>query len=85
MADGLLFDGGVPDTPLEVFGWLVVAYLLWWLVVKGPASVAKDAKKAEAIGAAIRYWWSSGDRRCFYCKEPVQSGATKCPHCQSDI
>jgi len=67
----------------------VLSSPLFWLfavpvfVVAIVLGVRDGIKHGPDIVAALNRL--GDERHCYYCKEPVQIGATKCPHCQSDI
>lgn len=74
--------------------WL---WIVFWLMVQTTVGALLGARKNQAtagtwlgfflgvIGWLIVACLPDNRPRCRYCKEALNPGALKCPHCQSDL
>ena len=59
----------------------VIMALIIFLIVKGMNALADKGKKKKAPAAAA----APATKICPYCKSEIAAGATRCPHCTSQL
>lgn len=61
----------------DVINFIIMAFIVF-LLVKGMNKIAELGKKEEVEAAPTT-------KECPYCKSQIAIGATKCPHCTSEL